>query len=57
MAGSDLESGEGVGVVEEDNSDPQQVGGEAAGVRLFLQRRCSVSVTLWYGDMGGEPFL
>ena len=41
--------------MEEDDDDTEQVGGEAAGVRLFIQIRHTVSVSLWCGDIGGYP--
>ena len=44
-----------MGVLEEYGEDPDQGGGESAGVRVFLQIRRTVSVTLWCGDVGGYP--
>ena len=41
--------------MEEDGGDPEQGGGKAAGVRIFLQRKRPVSVAIWYRDVGGYP--
>ena len=53
LAEGDTESGKGAGGVEEDDEDPYKGGGEAAGVRIFLQIRHSVVVALWWVDLGG----
>ena len=55
MSGSDPESGEGTGGVEEDDEDPYQRGGKAEGVRIFIQIHCSVVVALQCIDVGGYP--
>ena len=34
---------------------PEQVGGEATGIRIFLQSRRPVIVALWCRDVGGYP--
>ena len=41
--------------MEEDDKDPEQVGGEAAGVWLFLQSWRKFGVTLWCLFVGGYP--
>ena len=41
--------------MEENDEDPEQGGSKAAGVRIFLQSRCPVGVSLLSGDMGGYP--
>ena len=53
MDGGDPEPDKGTGGLEENVEYPEQGGGEAAGVRNLLQRRRSVSVALWCGDVGG----
>ena len=55
MAGSDPESDKGVVGVEEDDKDTYQGGVDAAGVKLFLQSCHSVSVALWFREVGGYP--
>ena len=41
--------------MEEDDEDTDQEGGEAAGVRIFLQSHCPAGVFPQYGDVGGYP--
>ena len=41
--------------MEEGEYNPQQGGGGAAGVRIFLSSRGGVGVALWIGDLGGHP--
>ena len=55
MARGNTKSDEGAGGLEENDEDPEQGGGEAAGVRIFLQSRRPVGVALWCVDMGGYP--
>ena len=55
LAGSDPESDEGAGGLEENYEDPEQGGGEAAGVRIFIQSLRLVGVDFWCGDVGGYP--
>ena len=52
LAGSDPESDKGAGGLEEDDEDPEQVGGKDASVRLFLQIRCTVGVALQCRNVG-----
>ena len=44
-----------MGGLEENIEDPEQGGGEAAGLRIFLQNRRPVGVALRCGDVGGYP--
>ena len=44
-----------MGALEENVKDPEQGGGEAAGVRIFLQIRHPVGVDFWCGDVGDYP--
>ena len=37
----------------ENIKNPKKEGGEAAGVRVFLQSLRPIGVALWYRDMGG----
>ena len=53
--GGDLESDEGTGGLEEDDEYPEQGGGEAAGVRIFLKIRRTVGVAIRCRDGGGYP--
>ena len=55
MTSGGPEPGKGEVNVEEDDEDPYQGGGKAAGVRIFLQRRRSVGATLRCRDVGGYP--
>ena len=41
--------------MEENDEDTDKGGGEDTGVRIFLQSRCPVGVSLLSGDMGGYP--
>ena len=41
--------------MEENDKDPEQEGGEATGVHIFLQIRCPVGFSLQCGDVGGYP--
>ena len=53
MDGGDPESDKGAGSLEEDGKNPEQGGGKATGVRIFLQRRCTVGVAIWCRDVVG----
>ena len=46
---------EGAGCLEENEEDPEQGGGETAGVQIFLQSRCPYGVDLGNRDVGGYP--
>ena len=48
-----MESDEGAGGLEEIVENLEQVGGGAAGVRIFLQICGPFGVSLWCRDMGG----
>ena len=41
--------------MEEDDEEPEQGGGEAVGVHIFIQIRCTVCVDRWCQDVGGYP--
>ena len=41
--------------MEENGKNPEQGGGKAAGVRIFLQSHCPYGVALGKGDVGGYP--
>ena len=55
LAGGDPESEEGLGILEENEKNPEQGGVEAAGPHILRQIRRPVSVALWYGNVGGYP--
>ena len=41
--------------LEEDDKDTEQGGEDTTGVRIYLQRYCTVGVSLQYRDVGGYP--
>ena len=47
LSGGHTESDECAGGLEEDGKDPEQGGGKAAGIRIFLQSCHTVSVAIW----------
>ena len=44
-----------MGGLEKDEEDPDQVGGEATGIWIFLQNRRPVDVALQFRDVVGYP--
>ena len=40
--------------MEEDDKNPQQGGGGAAGVRIFLKSYGAGGAAIWRGDLGGN---
>ena len=46
---------EGTGGLEENGKDPEQGGGKAAGVRIFLPKYCPYGLALGNGDVGSNP--
>ena len=50
-----MEYGEIAGSVEKNDEGTYQGRGEATGVRIFLERRSVVGVTIWCGYLVGDP--
>ena len=55
MVVSDMEFDKGAGILEENDQDPEQGGGEAVVFQIFLQSCHPVGISLQCGEVGGYP--